>query len=194
METRRTSFTPTCTDGMLCSLPGVCFASRWAVKARPYPSGLPWGQHSWRGSARRGKHKGAGSFVTGFSSQADQEKQGRWSWESSRALLQEGVLGEARGLMKVRKLELERRWSTGESELGSATSDRGFSMWEVRVVLKVTLNHLEKQSPLGILSVASSACSSQKFWLIDLRAAPEICVYQSSRWVLGLGNLGKHCS
>lgn len=34
---RWTSFTLTCTDGMLCSLPGVCFASRWAVKARPYP-------------------------------------------------------------------------------------------------------------------------------------------------------------
>ena len=24
-------------DGMLVSLPGVCFGLRWAIKARPYP-------------------------------------------------------------------------------------------------------------------------------------------------------------
>lgn len=128
------------------------------------PSGQPWGQHTVGGSLpRRGKHKWAGPSLLGFLVGQTRRNKVPELRESSRALLQEGVLGEEpEALMKVRKHELERRWSTGESEPGSATSDRGFLL-DVKsgVILKVTLNHLEKRSPLGILSVASSTCSSE---------------------------------
>ena len=128
------------------------------------PSGLPWGQHTIGGAlARRRKHKGACPSWLGFPVGQTGRNKVAELWESSRALLQEDVLGEEpEGLVKVRKHEPERRWSIGESEPCSATSDRGFLL-DVKsgVVLKVTLDHLEKRSPLGILSVASSACFSE---------------------------------
>lgn len=53
---RWTSFTLRCMDGMLCSLPGVCFASEWAVKARPYPIRAALrAAYNWRGSGKKGK-------------------------------------------------------------------------------------------------------------------------------------------
>ena len=103
------------------------------------PSGQPWGQHTVGGSLpRRAKHKWAGPSLLGFPVGQTRRNKVAELWESSRALLQEGVLGEEpEGLMKVRKHELERRWSTGSQSPVQPYLTGAFSwMWNQGLFLK----------------------------------------------------------
>lgn len=153
---------------------------------------LPWGQHTVGGAlARRESIKGQVLRYWVFS-QADQELRVAELWESSRNLaaggcawrgarrFNEGQKARAREKMKYRVRALVQPHLTGAF----------FWMWKSGSFLK-SHSTIWRNRVLWGSSVWHPRPVPQKFWLIDLRAAPEICVYQStSRWVLGLGNLG----
>ena len=82
-------------------------------RGRGSAPGKPEGFQSFlgpQGEKTSKKNKGAGPSLLGFPVRQTRRNKVAELWESSRALLQEGVLGEGpEGLTKVRKHELERR-------------------------------------------------------------------------------------
>lgn len=164
-----TWFTLTFMDGMLVSLPGVCFGLRWAIKAGPYPvRAASEGSIQLEGLGQEGENLKGQVVYYGFPVSYARRNKVAELWESSRALLQEGAFGEEpEGLMKVRKCEPERRWSKKESQSLVQQHLTGPSswVWSSGAILKVLLNCLGKLSPLGMFIIQSPQPVSQRFWL-----------------------------